>query len=400
MRFAPRGTDLGVPVLAVLPGGPSDLAGLLPEDLLQRVDDLPVSSPQEASQALQTAPGPRALTVLRGEIVRYLTITLTERPMEVHPGLQTTYGEVQRETVRLRTIVTAPAGDGPFPAVVFLQGHGYQSVDTALVGESVLRDLLRALGRLGIGVVRSERRGVGDSEGGPPEAVPFATETEDHGAVLDAARGLPGIDPARVALFGHSLGGAQALSLGAERPWLAGVAVYGAGVLSWTEYLDQNARRHLGLAGADPVETERLVRLQQRLSARVLVLGQSLVRCLAEEPELAREARHFGVDPEGLWHGHPETYWQAVYALPTVAHATALRCPLLALWGALDHLSSREEHERLAQLAHGRFQVLPGVDHQLQRQPDARSAFEGRPGPLHPRVPEVLGAWVLDLGRG
>jgi pimeloyl-ACP methyl ester carboxylesterase len=300
--------------------------------------------------------------------------------------------------VRLRTIETTPTVPGPFPTVVFVQGHGYQSVDTALLGESPLRDLVRSLGRRGIAVVRSERRGVGDAEGGPPEAVPFATELGDHGAVLDHARALPTVDPRRVVLFGHSLGGNMALALAAERPWVAGVAVYGAGVRTWPEYLDQNARRHLQLAGTDPVELERLVRLQQRLSARVLVLGESLARCLAEEPELAREGWRFGIDARGLWHGHPDTWWQAVHALPTVAHAVALRCPVLALWGTLDHLSARDEHEALAALTGGRFQAIPGADHQLQRQPDARGALENRPGPFAAAVAEQLAAWVLGLG--
>jgi len=65
-------------------------------------------------------------------------------------------------------------------------------------------------------------RGYGESEGTPRRRRPLI---EDATAAVRTARSQPGVDPARVALFGHSLGGGVALNVLAQDPVLLGAAL-------------------------------------------------------------------------------------------------------------------------------------------------------------------------------
>jgi hypothetical protein len=72
-------------------------------------------------------------------------------------------------------------------------------------------------------------RGYGESEGQPRVRQPLI---EDAKAAVRTARERPGVDPSRVALYGHSLGGGIAINVLAEDPALLG-AVLESPIASW-----------------------------------------------------------------------------------------------------------------------------------------------------------------------
>ncbi len=96
-------------------------------------------------------------------------------------------------------------------------------------------DVLRALGRRGVGVLAYDYRGDGRSAGRPSEA----GVTRDAEAAFDALTAA-GVPPGRIICFGESLGGAVAITLATRRP-CAGVAV----VSTFTRLRDV-ARVHYG----------------------------------------------------------------------------------------------------------------------------------------------------------
>lgn len=101
------------------------------------------------------------------------------------------------------------AGAARLPAVVLVSGSGPQDRDEsspALPRWRPFRQMADTLARRGIATLRLDDRGVGRSAAGPAGAT-MLDEAADLRTVLAWLRARPEIDPARVALLGHSSGG-------------------------------------------------------------------------------------------------------------------------------------------------------------------------------------------------
>lgn len=106
--------------------------------------------------------------------------------------------------VPLRGYVTAPEGGRGLPAVVLC--HGFlcsMAMD--------FPELARRLAGEGFAVLRFDYRGFGESAGEPRGELWPEWESEDARAAAAFLRGQPEADPARVALWGTSFGGAVVL---------------------------------------------------------------------------------------------------------------------------------------------------------------------------------------------
>lgn len=105
--------------------------------------------------------------------------------------------------------LTLPEGDGPFPAVVLVHGSGPNDRDETLGSNRPFRDIAQGLAQQGIAVYRYDKRTL--VYGQELAADPALTLEEE--TVLDAAKavevlaGQEKIDPARIYVAGHSLGG-------------------------------------------------------------------------------------------------------------------------------------------------------------------------------------------------
>ncbi|WP_435770755.1 alpha/beta hydrolase [Nocardioides sp. SYSU DS0651] len=112
-----------------------------------------------------------------------------------------------------------PAADGsagPVPVVVL--GHGLAGTQ-----DSGLTEFAAAFAAAGFSAVTFDYRGFGASEGSPRQSVSIAGQVADWHAAVDAAKRLPGVDPARVVLWGISLAGGHVVSVAAARDDVAAV---------------------------------------------------------------------------------------------------------------------------------------------------------------------------------
>ena len=102
---------------------------------------------------------------------------------------------------------TAAQGEAPVPAIVM--AHGLSGTRRDRLGPFAER-----FAAAGFAALVFDHRGFGDS-GGEPDLFHPRRQLEDWRAAIAFARSLPGVDPDRVATFGSSMGGGNALAAAA-----------------------------------------------------------------------------------------------------------------------------------------------------------------------------------------
>jgi pimeloyl-ACP methyl ester carboxylesterase len=120
----------------------------------------------------------------------------------------------------LNAFVYVAAGPGPHPAVVLL--HGFPGNERNL-------DLAQDIRRAGWDVLYFDYRG----SWGSPGDFSFTHAIEDTAAAVDYLRSAPmaqilRLDPARIVLIGHSMGGFLAVQAAAADPGIVGVGLISA----------------------------------------------------------------------------------------------------------------------------------------------------------------------------
>ncbi|MET0829807.1 MAG: alpha/beta fold hydrolase, partial [Microbacterium sp.] len=198
-----------------------------------------------AAQAEQPAPSPTA-TVEAPAVDTTTLRTMIDSPRE-SPTL--VIGDVVDETggvtssaitynsggLTISGILRTPAGEGPFPAVVVV--HGSVNPEKYESGGDLEAEQ-RALLENGYAVLATDLRGYAGSDaadGESPAVDPgFGwTTVLDWGMALDVVNALavlrsgqvPGVDPERIGLVGHSLGGLLAMDAAVIAPGSSDIVV-------------------------------------------------------------------------------------------------------------------------------------------------------------------------------
>ena len=106
-------------------------------------------------------------------------------------------------------ILTVPKGEGPFPAVILLQGSGASDMDESIGKLKPFRDLAEGLAEKGIAVYRFDKRSyVYGMELMTNKQITLVDEyLEDAVNAVQLLARQDRIDPARIFVLGHSLGG-------------------------------------------------------------------------------------------------------------------------------------------------------------------------------------------------
>ena len=104
--------------------------------------------------------------------------------------------------------LTLPAGNGPFPAVLLVAGSGPMDRDETIGPNKPFRDLARGFAAAGIASLRYDKRTL--AYGAQMANKPITVDDEVTDDAVTALRLLgqqPQIDPHRLFVLGHSLGG-------------------------------------------------------------------------------------------------------------------------------------------------------------------------------------------------
>jgi pimeloyl-ACP methyl ester carboxylesterase len=404
----------------VFPGGSAEAAGLKQGDMIRALDGKAVGGVPDLLKALR---GRRAGQSFKLEVVpdgepRTITVTLKEWPREADtPAYRVEYGSVKAKSGRLRTITyvpkAIPAG-ARAPAWLILQGLSAVTLDNlrpdepieAPTGMGLYRTMGASLASAGCVVMRVDKAGCGDSEG-DASLLDFDNELDGFRAALAGLKARPDVDPERVLLFGHSMGGVFAPILAGESP-VRGVAVYGTVFKSWLEYLLENHRRQEVLAGTELAEIDRGIKRMEVFFHEHLVRKQAPRDVLRDHPDLAAPARDLGVDGDLVFTRH-YTFFQQLYDVNLAeAWGKVGGAQVLALWGAAEMVSGADDHEAIAALVNqkrpgsGRFAIVPESGHGFERAASARDILAasnagGNGLPFNPAILGILTTWTAEI---
>ena len=217
--------------------------------------------------------------------------------------------------------LTLPNGLGPFAAVVLVHGSGANDRDESYGPNKTFRDLALGLASRGIAVLRYDKRSkVFGSRLSVIKNLTVKDEVIDDAlSAVTLLRKTPKINPERIVVIGHSLGGTLIPRIGAADAKIAGlISMAGA-----TRQLD-----HAMLAQA---------RYLAAADGRITPDEQAVIDALeALVKTVAALTPADAADPKPI-QGAPASYWLDLRDYdPTIA-AKSLKQPLLILQGERDY---------------------------------------------------------------
>lgn len=222
--------------------------------------------------------------------------------------------------------LSLPRERGPYPGVVLLSGGGPFDRDETSGANKPLKDLAWGLASLGVAVVRFDK--VTYAHASQVADVPHFTMTDEYVPyAVDAVHLLQGqkqVDPARVFVIGHSMGGKVAPRVAAAEPSIAGLVLLAADAQP-VQRAAIRVARYLAALNPGP-DAESAVAAITRQAAMV------------ESPALSS----FTPGNE-LPFGFSGSYWLDLRDYDPVATAAALNKPMLILQGGRDYQVTVED---------------------------------------------------------
>jgi len=245
----------GAMVQFVVPNTSAAAAGVLPNDVILKVNQSIINVPNElfAAAKLLRSGEPVEITVIRNHKQQVLKTKAVERPRETSTTADVVYGEFAYKKGYVRTIYKTLKNKKPLGTIYFLQGLPCYSMDNFQPLDKT-KQALDAMVERGFAVYRMEKADMGDNVNQSPcETMGFDEELDMYKAGYQHLLTLDYVDTSKIVLFGHSMGGVTAPLL-AEMFQPKGVAVYGTVFKPWMDYMLDAYEIQLQLFGADLAE--------------------------------------------------------------------------------------------------------------------------------------------------
>ncbi len=240
-----------------------------------------------------------------------------------------------------------PAAGGAATAPIVVMAHGLSGTRRDGLGPFAER-----FSAAGIAALLFDHRGFGDS-GGEPDLFHPRRQLGDWRAAISLSRSLPGIDPQRVATFGSSMGGGNALAAAADDRQVAAV-------VSQVPFLDVLRQAH-----RSPPSVMVRAMLAALLGRHLPAVGQPDEVAFINAPGGEAGWRHVvAIGEDSRWRNRVSARWLLGRPYRPARHAAKLHCPWLLCVGEADRVAMPGPAIAAARRApHGELRTYPGVDH-------------------------------------
>lgn len=396
--------DSAATVRRLAAGSPAANAGLREGDRIVAVNGRSLPAARDIASALQRHKGDDRLTLAieRDGARRTIAFTPVPRPLERDDAIDVEYGAfTASDGARLRTIVTRPKGAaGPLPAVFFTQWVSCGSIETITPGRERQAGVIR---RSGLAVIRVERAGTGDSEGPPCHALDYDTEVRHYREALDALARHPWVDPARILIWGESLGATTA-PLVARGRRVAGLLVQGGGAWTYAERTIGFIRLRAQLDGSPRAALDGLMRASVEFTTDYLLRGRAPEAILKDKPALASAWRALVGDETGTQWGRPYAWHQQAARHDFLTAWAAIDAPVLVVHGEYDQFETADGHRLIVDTVNrlhpgnGEWLQIPMAGHDLERFATREAAASGSGGTAaHELFLQPVLAWLARV---
>lgn len=328
------------------------------------------------------------------------------KPLEALPGVDTEYGVLRVADARLRTIVTRPANRaGRMPAALFVQWLSCDTIEVSSNPRDGWSAMLRGLIiQSGLVWMRTEKSGVGDSQGPPCDQLDYETELSYHRAALQALKARPDVDPKRIVVYGGSMGSNYA-PLVAAGDDVAGVVVWGGGAFTWFERMLRFERNAIVLGDTPPADIAPEVDARAAYFARYLLKGETPAAIAKSDPELGKVWSRIVGTSSDAHYGRPFAFHQQAQRQNWAGAWARVTAPVLVLYGEYDWFESYDAAALIPDIVNrnrpgsASVRVIPKLNHHFTRYATARDAFKEQGGTTDatPAVDAIL-EWLASIG--
>jgi hypothetical protein len=282
--------------------------------------------------------------------------------------------------------LTMPKGDGPFPAVVLVQGSGPHDQDETIGPNKGFKDLAMGLASRGIAVYRYTKRTAKYEEKSADDPVKLTVDDEvisDARTAVALIAKQQKINPRQVFLLGHSLGAYLAPRIATGDPQIAGIAILGANTKPIEQVIVEQIRYLSGKSGAPADE-----------SAKQLADVEAAEKQI-ESPELkpGDSVMLLGSKTYGA-------YWLDLRGYDPVKTASQLKIPILILQGGRDYQVTNANFEEWSKALSRRknvtLKLLPDLNHLFMPGEGVSTPAEyAKPNHVSEEAVSVVASWIL-----
>jgi uncharacterized protein len=392
----------------IVPALTADRLGLKTNDLVVSIDGKTFTTTNELIAYISTRKSGdslMAMIVRDGNTVQLSGAWIERTREQKSANYNVEYGHVNSMRGRMRTVATTPLTPGKHPALLFIQGVTLSSVDFPLVGNdnNSYARIVRSFAERGYVTMRVDKPGIGDSEGGPGTTVGFLQELDAYRQALKALIARGDVDPNRIVVFGHSMGGLWGPLLAVETK-VAATIVSGTTFRTWVEYSLENTRRQSALGGATAIEIDREIKSRSALFHYYFNDRLDPDAIAKKYPAMANLVKEDFPDIN-TWAGRSHEFWREVNEVNLPATWEKASGNVLALWGDSEFISAEVDHTMLEtwvnKLRRGTatYVRVPQSDHgfSLTTSPADSLAKWGKPeAKFNANVIQLTHDWLAD----
>ncbi len=281
--------------------------------------------------------------------------------------------------------LTLPVGNSKsIPAVVLVHGSGPQDRDETLGPNKPFRDIAWGLAAQGIAVLRYEKRSKQHSAKFAAQAVNLTVKEEtidDALLAVSLLRKTPQINPKKIFVLGHSLGGMLIPKIGKADANIAGLIVLAGNTRKFEDLtLDQIAYLLSLNSTVSPEEKEFQTQIQRQVAK-------------IKSPQLAKLP-----EQEIMLGAHPK-YWLDLRNYQPAEVAKKLKQPMLILQGERDYQVTMVDfagwQKALATKGNVTFKTYPLLNHLFMAgEGKSRPEEYEKPGYVLEEVINDIGNWI------